>query len=733
MRAGRLNIRGTKAQLPRQRCGTDDNISVLAPSCKHNDLQREKMAERDFFFSVLSTTTTKREAKSYISRFKAPILNPDAKVMPKVQEAVSETVGKENYNTWCLNKSGVNLGGLYGATRATAESPVFTQQPLLNKFQSESVQPLHVALVKIRAPHLLEDTALGGVGLTLAQLARLELLSVVVVDCDEADIPEDPGQITQQWRRDIMEQCTRVARAIHEHSKAGARVVDQLLGVTSVQQAIPHRVHVRGGVEVRLGDLLKNALRDGVIPVIPPFAYTDTLHMQRIQPDDAVLALTRELAGLTPRTLEEEEPGEIVEGLTAPLSSMETPTSLDRVIILDPLGGLPTRENPDQSHIFVNLEQEYREVRDRFANGDGNKPEDIPTDQSKPKNSIFGASNPFTRLLETEIVPPTNTPQASDLQSFDSSKSSQANRYVNNLDLVQRCLTLLPPASSALLTTPAEAASSAFTSIQDNEATVTGVSTRPKRNPLIHNLLTDKPIISSSLPAARFSSPSLTSATISYTTPATFFKRGMPITIIPDPRNSPWTAPSQRTEPLRLESDPRIDFPRLLHLIEDSFGRKLNVQDYLSRIKDRIAGIIIAGEYEGGAILTWESPPSIPGSESGLRPLVPYLDKFAVLRRSQGSGGVADVVFNAMVRDCFPNGVVWRSRRDNPVNKWYFERSVGTWKVPNSQWTMFWTGGDVDWGTEGGGGNDEKKKRWRDFVGVCEGIQANWADTKPPD
>jgi len=195
---------------------------------------------------------------------------------------------------------------------------------------------------------------------------------------------------------------------------------------------------------------------------------------------------------------------------------------------------------------------------------------------------------------------------------------------------------------------------------------------------------------------------------------------------------------------LRLESDPRIDFTRLLHLIEDSFGRKLDVQHYLSRIKDRIAGIIIAGEYEGGAILTWELPPSSADNLSS-RPAIPYLDKFAVLRRSQGSGGVADVVFNAMVRDCLPNGVVWRSRRENPVNKWYFERSVGTWKIPKTQWTMFWTGSDVDWGHEEGkngkdgskqsntGGDAKQKLKWNDIVKVCEGIEASWADSKPPD
>jgi amino-acid N-acetyltransferase len=110
---------------------------------------------------------------------------------------------------------------------------------------------------------------------------------------------------------------------------------------------------------------------------------------------------------------------------------------------------------------------------------------------------------------------------------------------------------------------------------------------------------------------------------------------------------------------------------------------------------------------------------------------VPYLDKFAVLKRCQGSGGVADILFNSMVRDCFPNGVVWRSRKTNPVNKWYFERASGVWQIPDTQWTMFWTGNVVD--SESAGG-EEWKERLEDYIDVCRNIQPHWADTqRPPD
>lgn len=204
-------------------------------------------------------------------------------------------------------------------------------------------------------------------------------------------------------------------------------------------------------------------------------------------------------------------------------------------------------------------------------------------------------------------------------------------------------------------------------------------------------------------------------------THSTFVKRGMPLTMLPDPRVKAWTAGNGGEPRLRLD-DPRIDLGRLVYLIEDSFNRKLDVQHYMDRINDRIAGLIIAGEYEGGAILTWETPPGVvdDGSEASLARMVPYLDKFAVLKRSQGAGGVADIVFNAMVRSCFPNGVCWRSRRNNPVNKWYFERARGTWKLPDTNWTMFWTTPGVP----------ENTQRFQDYEGVCRSIQPSWADNK---
>ena len=241
-------------------------------------------------------------------------------------------------------------------------------------------------------------------------------------------------------------------------------------------------------------------------------------------------------------------------------------------------------------------------------------------------------------------------------------------RHLKNLNLLKHNLALLPPTSSALLTTAQEAATLSEVGMED---ATPGVETRRARNPLIFNLLTDKPLVSSSLPQARLKTCSDGARTTAVQrSTAMFAKRGMPVTMIPEPDSAGWQRPGPGMKTMSLE-DPRIDFPRLLNLIEDSFNRPLDVNHYLDRIRNKVAGVIIAGEYEGGALLTWETPPGVPeDSEDSAQRLVPYLDKFAVLKRSQGAGGVADIVFSAMTRTCFPEGLCWRSRKDNPVNKW---------------------------------------------------------------
>ena len=394
---------------------------------------------------------------------------------------------------------------------------------------------------------------------------------------------------------------------------------------------------------------------------------------------------------------------------------------MDRIIILDPLGGIPSQNRADGAHVFVNLEAEYRDIKEELAKVSS----DAKAINNGKESSTLANGNPFSQFVEDEITPVPGPPeyQIGDILPPD--------RHTKNLDVVERALKLLPPSSSGLIITPAEAATKALP-----EPDESGRRPKPSPNPLIHNVLTDKPMVSSSLPT----SPASRLHSLSAENPSTFLKKGIPLTMIPDPRVcGPWQPPSTGYPSIDLANDPRINLPKLVDLINDSFRRKLDPKDYLARIHGRVAGIIIAGDYEGGAICTWETPSSIksrsldssvisgPTTTDTDSPYwVPYLDKFAVLTSSQGSGGVSDIVWAALVRTCFPRGVVWRSRTSNPVNKWYQERSAGMWNLPGGQWTMFWTVEGVTSGWDEVEREPQGMKRWDAYVDVCSGIEPSW-------
>ncbi|KAF2124915.1 mitochondrial amino-acid acetyltransferase [Dothidotthia symphoricarpi CBS 119687] len=656
--------------------------------------KERQRAEREQLTRLLKESPGKRDARNFLKHFDSAKKN-DTPAAAKVKQAVSEAV----HNEWGLAKSGVNLGNLY-------EPTVFTREPLPEKAYEEGDkdEPLHLALVKLRQPQALDDKTLGGIALTLSQLAQLGLSTAVVLDCDE-DITQQTADSDVVYKT-VMEQARRLVAALEDYNEPGALLVEHALSFSDLPNNVPSTARVRGDVQVQNDYLLFLPIDDGMIPVIPSFAYNSELKKVKVQADDVLLALIRDFAGISGQV---NDTGNIA--LDKKKEAMERPI-LDRIIILDPLGGIPSLSRADGAHVFVNLEAEYRNIKKELQQlsmaGQ--------TRGSTGGSMSLGSSNPFSKFVEDELA---SIPDSSQQQLSHTSPTL----HLSNLDVVERALKLLPPSSSALIITPAEAATQPLS--EESQS-------KHAQNPLIHNLITDKPMISSSLPTSRATRFFDTAAP----NPATFLKKGIPLTMIPDPRvTGPWQPPSALNPSIELADDPRINFPKLVDLINDSFRRKLDAKDYIERIRGRVAGIIIAGDYEGGAICTWERPSTLKGSThpdvtSVDSPYwVPYLDKFAVLTSSQGSGGVSDIVWAALTRTCFPGGVVWRSRTSNPVNKWYQERSTGMWNLPGGQWTMFWTteGVTEEWLERS---EREGLRRWDAYVDVCSGIEPSWADGK---
>ncbi|ONH67066.1 Amino-acid acetyltransferase, mitochondrial [Cyberlindnera fabianii] len=202
-------------------------------------------------------------------------------------------------------------------------------------------------------------------------------------------------------------------------------------------------------------------------------------------------------------------------------------------------------------------------------------------------------------------------------------------------------------------------------------------------NPIIYNILTDRTLVSSSLPAAKYVHRLAVSSKVSKTT---IIRKGLQVR--------------------EYTSFDNIDLTKFKALIDDSFKRTLDLDHYLKRIKPILSRIIIVGDYDGIAIVTTETAPS-----SGIT--VPYLDKFAISRNAQGSLGVADVIFNLLKRT-YNQRLLWRSKKANPVNGWYFQRSHGSLGMDDTEFRVFWRGADVS------------EKELEAFVEIGRMIQPSW-------
>ena len=250
--------------------------------------------------------------------------------------------------------------------------------------------------------------------------------------------------------------------------------------------------------------------------------------------------------------------------------------------------------------------------------------------------------------------------------TFDPRWKLSHSNALSNLKLARTCLAYMPPTSSAVM-----------------------VSHRSPSS-LIGNLITNKPALSSSLPHALLQSHRKLTAD----TP-TILRHGIPIRVV------------RRVD--------ELDKPKLKDLLEQSFRRQLDDGPFWERMERDLDFVIVAGDYAGAAIVTRE--PCAAGTSDAIAPLT-YLDKFAVRPENQGDGTV-DFLWVALHDETYglglpfsanPNGgkegkgegrdLVWRSRADNPVNKWYFERSTG--HMRQDDWVLFWCDAEVRLKTEEG-------------------------------
>jgi len=281
------------------------------------------------------------------------------------------------------------------------------------------------------------------------------------------------------------------------------------------------------------------------------------------------------------------------------------------------------------------------------------------------------------------------------LQTFEDKWHYTNPTALSNLALARACLSYMPPTSSAIMVS------------------------HKSPNALIGNLITNKPAFSSSLPHALLQG----NRKLTPHTP-TLLRKGLPIQV--------------------LRSTADIDKVKLNYLLEQSFNRELEEEAFYKRLNETLNCVIVAGDYAGAAIVTDEPNPLSPDTP------ISYLDKFAVLPSHQGDGTV-DFLWVALHDETYglghpfsanPNGgregvgegrdLVWRSRSNNPVNKWYFERSSG--HVRLGPWVLFWCDAEkklkIEQGRRGSAGlsyiEEWERGRLERWTNVVTKVPSSW-------
>ncbi|KAK4512977.1 uncharacterized protein ATC70_003688 [Mucor velutinosus] len=239
-----------------------------------------------------------------------------------------------------------------------------------------------------------------------------------------------------------------------------------------------------------------------------------------------------------------------------------------------------------------------------------------------PNHNLPGTAHSLVNVQE----------EFSDIESAFSKNTEWNKSYPSTLDdlaMVRDCLDQLPTSSSAIIAPTASLPSA-----------------------LITNLVTDKPLYSSSLPVTHHTRINQAKTTV--------LRHGIKIN--------------------NYSHVSDLNLNRLTELLEASFQKKVDTDAFYGRLEHVLAGAIIAGDYEGAVIMTNETANNTQHA---------YLDKFAIAPSSQGIG-LTDILWKRMC-DRYPE-LLWRSRTDNGVNKWYFERSNGYLRLPNTSWVLFWHG-----------------------------------------
>ncbi|RXK42068.1 amino-acid acetyltransferase, mitochondrial [Tremella mesenterica] len=606
--------------------------------------------DNDFILSILQASPSVRDSRSYLSSF-APSSSPPL------------------------------------STEKTTLTPSIKPHPILSSILNPT--PRRPALVKIQGPFT--DPQLASIAKGMARLQKLGLVSVIVIDRDDLP-PFEPtdSSVAQKQREMVMREMERVVDFLIRY-RAPARPI-----LASVARVGDQGVFV----EAEGLDHVRRAVEEGEIPVLLPVALDMGCRSRRVHSNLVLTALAKAMVNPPISSLSQ---------MTSTTSTISHPSSLTRPTTLSSIHATPSSVYPptlSSSSSSASPSNDHSQISTTGSSHEGHttqtKDNDISYNTVDPIGTIFKAKIDLTPLRLLIINREGGIPSyaRSGLPHLSINLSSEYNHInstflpswhsthptaLSNLSLAHTCLRLMPRDASALIVSHRSPAA------------------------LIANLITNKPAHSISLPHALLES----GGRLTRDTP-TLIRTGLPVRIVRDFQ--------------------ALDIEKLTNLLETSFRRKLNREKYWDRMKKDMDFCIIIGDYAGAAIVTSEgrSPSSFsaPSETEDKRlksdPLnnerknrqnpqgICYLDKFAVHPEHQGDGTV-DFLWVSLRDETYGLGVpdsanptegslrsvphpsrltgrdlVWRSRSDNPVNRWYFERSSGFVSSQDGRWKVFW-------------------------------------------
>ena len=631
--------------------------------------------------AILRSSITRRDAKTYLSQF--DLENDNNKSNSKPEYDQKATLANRNP----LERIHRDFIGALDEQKLTG-SLALTKNWTVP--EPKKLKIYRVIIIKLVIHNDFDEKTLESVASALSHAMLLGIRSVVIIDYCDTSMETNIRGSFHTYQNKMAEQVSRLTRAILRKQTCESIFLNDAFDIQDGNRQNPDVTQREVKIVVNRSGLIKSSLRDGKICIIGPTAFSSrSMKLRQISADNAMVSISHDLSDTYNDNSQ-------INGKNYKLQRNDQNESerysIERIILVDPLGGIPIPRDATSTDEFINLEEEYRDIisilKERLLN------------DSNPPNSESD--------VNSDIMKNQNRANCS---------KTKLRQHIRNLELVRNILDILPSSSSALIASPAIVSTAFSKSLQEESMANENYGGAA----LIHNFLTNKPPLPVDMPSSNLLGFELNEGdeALKYSKHSSFIRSGTSLRIFPRPKTQQWSF--ALTTASRLNPMPsNVNMERVRILLENSFGRNLDMSEYFRRIQHNLAGIVIAGNYSGCAILTWERvEKSRYGGHVNLKATnkpVPYLDKFAVAKHCQGESGLAGVIFSAIKNELFGRGFVWRSRKTNIVNKWYFGRSVGTWKLPNSEWTMFWTTSDVE----------RDAIDWQSYFQVCSKTKSSW-------